>query len=237
MTSFAWPLVVFAARFLDRDEHEAVLGDLVEGGESAWQGLRAVLGLVLRRQALLWKAWRPWFASFVITIPASYLLSGVSISVTCTAERVLWHKDLCPMLPTGHEGYGLLLCHAVLLVVCAWAAGFLVGSLARRTVWVSAVLCVLPTLATLPSAFEMDPFLRWSMVLFLAPAVVGVLQAFRFGTMKLPSATLIAVTVTILLLLAWTNHALWVYNWFLLVPTWCLVATAHSPRRSLRAAA
>ena len=139
------------------------------------------------------------------------------------------------MLPTGHEGYGLLLCHAVLLVVCAWAAGFLVGSLARQTLWVSAALCGLPTVATCPWPLEMDPFLRVSLVLFLAPAVVGVLHAFRFGSVNLSSATFIAVTVTILMLLAWTNHALWIYNWFLLVPTWCLVATAHSPRISLRA--
>ena len=39
MTSNLWPLVEFAARPLDRDEREAVLGDSLESGESASRAL------------------------------------------------------------------------------------------------------------------------------------------------------------------------------------------------------
>ncbi len=59
MTRVDWSLVQIAAQLLERDEREAVLGDLVETGESAWQGLLDVLGLVIRREATVWKTWRP----------------------------------------------------------------------------------------------------------------------------------------------------------------------------------
>ena len=56
MTSAGWSFVGAAARLLARDEREAVLGDLVEAGESVWQGLFGVLGLVFRREAVFGKA-------------------------------------------------------------------------------------------------------------------------------------------------------------------------------------
>ena len=49
MTSTYWPLLEVAARLLERDEREAVLGDVQETGEGAWRGLLDVLGLVVRR--------------------------------------------------------------------------------------------------------------------------------------------------------------------------------------------
>ena len=67
------------SRLLERDEREAVRGDLVEAGESAWQGLLDVLGLVVRRQAMLWKNWRPWLATFGVALPCTLLLMGFSL--------------------------------------------------------------------------------------------------------------------------------------------------------------
>lgn len=40
------------SHLLERDERDAVQGDLLESGESPWQSLLAVLGLVIRREAL-----------------------------------------------------------------------------------------------------------------------------------------------------------------------------------------
>ena len=76
-----WPLVELAARPLGRDEREAVLGDSLEAGDSIWKTLFGVFGLVLRRQLLRWRSWRPWFATFLLALPAGYLLISVSISV------------------------------------------------------------------------------------------------------------------------------------------------------------
>src|SRR5690349_16082303 len=82
MTSVGWSLVEAAARLLARDEREGGLGDLVEASESTWQGLLGVLGLVFRREAVLWKSWRPWLAGFRVALPSSFLLMGVSLSVS-----------------------------------------------------------------------------------------------------------------------------------------------------------
>ncbi len=123
MTSPLWSLVEFAARPLNRDEREAVLGDSIESGESASRALAGMLGLVVRRQALLWKSWRPWLSVFSLACPAPYLLVSVSISVTCTFERLMGMK-ICHWAPTGHEGFLMLLCHIFLLITWSWAAGF-----------------------------------------------------------------------------------------------------------------
>ena len=88
MTSSLWSLVELAARPLDRDERDAVLGDSLEAGDSSWRALSGVLGFVLRRQLLLWKGWRPWLA-FGFAVPCTWLLMVVSLSVTCTSERLL----------------------------------------------------------------------------------------------------------------------------------------------------
>jgi hypothetical protein len=55
MRRIDWSLVEVASQPLERDEREAVLGDLLEADESAWHGLLDVLGLVIRRQVELWK--------------------------------------------------------------------------------------------------------------------------------------------------------------------------------------
>jgi hypothetical protein len=80
MTGVGWRLIDAVALLLERDEREAVLGDLVEAGESAWHGLLDVLGLVIRRQAVLWRSWRPWLAAFALALPGSLLLMGFSPS-------------------------------------------------------------------------------------------------------------------------------------------------------------
>jgi len=76
MTKATWSIVDVAARSLHPAEREAVLGDLNERGESAWQGLLDVLGLVMRRQAMLWRSWQPWLTAFGVTVPCSFLLIG-----------------------------------------------------------------------------------------------------------------------------------------------------------------
>lgn len=70
------------------------------------------------------------------------------------------------------------------------------------------------------------------MLSFLVPAIVGVRHGLRWPRISLTGASGLAVVVTILMSVAWTSHALWVYNWFLLAPVWCLVVAARvaSPR-------
>lgn len=115
MNGIVWTLTGLVATLLDQDERDAVLGDLLETHESPLRGFLGVLGLVSRRQAALWKSPRPWLAGFAVALPCSYLLMHVSLSVTCTYERLVNHR-LYTWWHTGHEGFPLLLCHILLLI-------------------------------------------------------------------------------------------------------------------------
>src|ERR1700686_3180504 len=116
-------LVEVAARVLEPCEREAVLGDLAEVGESAWCALIGVLGLLIRRQTVLWKSWRPWLAAFGLALPASFLLMGYSVSVS-------WYWRNFAGLGAG---FWFLIINMFLLGAWSWTSGFVVGSVSRRT--------------------------------------------------------------------------------------------------------
>jgi hypothetical protein len=228
MSGIAWKLVGLVSEVLERDERDAVLGDLMEGDESGWRGLWEVFGLVFRRQAALWKSPRPWLAAFVVTLPCSYLLMHVSISVTCTYERLVNHRFYA-CWHTGHEGYPLLLCHIVLLIAWSWSGGYIVGSVSRRTLWMSAALSMAPAIFCLycwGSAFPS----RLCLFLFLVPAIFGVQRGLQNASISFRTAFLLAMTITVLMISAWSKQALWIHNWALILPAWYLTATALRPR-------
>ena len=72
----------------------------------------------------------------------------------------------------------------------------------------------------------------FDLALFLVPAIWGVCQGLRVTRIKLSSAIVLAATVTVLMILAWSNGGLWVLNWALLWPTWYIVATARRDGRA-----
>ena len=75
MTQACWHLVEILSRMLNSDERQAVRGDLQESGETSIHALWDVLGLVVRRQAVMWNDWRPWLALIALIGPVSVLLS------------------------------------------------------------------------------------------------------------------------------------------------------------------
>jgi hypothetical protein len=217
MTRIAWSLVDAVSQLLERDEREAVRGDLAEAGESAWQGLAAVAGLVIRRQALLWKNWRPWLAAFGLALPSSFLLMGFSLSVSHAYQQFL----NTPM----RAGFSLFVCNVLLLAGWSWTGGFVVGSVSRRTVWVSAVLSFLPCLFCL-ERFRMESLSRFCLLLFLPPAIWGVWRGLRIARIKPSAAIVLALAVTALTIPMWSSKGAWIPNWALSWPAWYLVATA-----------
>jgi len=60
---------------LDPRERESVLGDLAECGTSGGRAFFEVLGLVARRQLLIWTDWRPWFGLIGIVGISGFCLS------------------------------------------------------------------------------------------------------------------------------------------------------------------
>jgi hypothetical protein len=232
MTSNLWPLVELAARPLERDEREAVLGDSLEAGDSVFQALFGVLGFVFRRQLLLWRSWRPWLSVFVFGVPSTVLLMYVSVSVTCTFDRLMGFQ-ISHWAPTGHEGFGLLLCHIFLLIAWSWTSGFTLGSLSPRTLWLNATLGLFLALyfADHFRHFGSESLTNLSPFLFLVPAIWGVRQGVCTVRLRRIPALLLAATITVLMIAAWTNSALWILNWLLLCPAWFLVVTARRAAR------
>jgi hypothetical protein len=226
MTGIGWPLVDVVSQLLERDEREVLRGDLTEARESAWQGLLDVLDLVIRREAALWKNWRPWLTAFGLALPGSLLLMGVSVSISSTYQRLIGPGILDPSSLAIHDGFSLLMCHILLLLGWSWTGGFVAGSVSRRTLWVSAVACCSPCLFCL-TRFRIESLSRLCLLLFLLPAIWGVRQGLRMPRIKRSSAIVLAVALTLLMILAWTNRGLANPNWALIWPAWYMVATAR----------
>ena len=219
MTRGGRSLVEMAARLLAAEEREPVLGDLAEAQASAREGVLEIFGLVIRRQAALWCDWRPWLAAFGVALPGTLLLEGVSLSVSCTFQRLSGVAVYGWCSRTGQEGVPLLLCHILLLLAWSWTSGFVVGSLSRRTLWVSAAVALCPCVFCLAS-FREASVSRLCLLLFAPPAILGICHGLRLIRVKASMAVVTAVIVTALMLCAWMNEALWKLNWALIWPAW-----------------
>ncbi len=228
MRSILWSMVEIAAQLLEPDEREAVLGDLLEAGESPRQSLLAVAGLVIRRQAGLWRSWRPWLAAFGLALPCSLLLMGFSISVSRSYQEVIGPTLLKATGLKLGPGFMLLLCNVLLLAGWSWTGGFVMGSVSRRTVGVSAALSSLPCLFCL-GRFRIDSLSRFCLLLFLPPAIWGVHRGLQIAQIKLSSAIVLALAITALTIPTWNSAGPWIPNWALSWPAWYLVATAQKP--------
>jgi hypothetical protein len=211
-------LVGFVSHLLEPTEREVVLGDLEEGGDSARQSLVAILGLVIRREAALWRNWRPWLAAFGLALPFSFLLMGFSLSVSRAYQQYVG-------VHVG-PGFALLLCNVLLLAGWAWTGGFVVGAISRRTLWVSAALSFAPCLFCL-ERFRVESLSRLCLLLFLPAALWGARRGLQLVYIKRSSAIALAVGVTALTIPLWSSSGLWLPNWALSWPAWYLVATAR----------
>jgi hypothetical protein len=225
MTGIAQSLTGLIAGALEHNEREAVLGDLAEGGKSTWQGLVEVLGLVVRRQTALWSDWRPWLAAFAVALPSTLLLMGVSFSIGCTYRRLAGPAVCAACSPTAQEDTLLLLCQVLLLLSWSWTVGFVVGTVSRRTLWVSVLVALIPCIRCLILFHEVS-LSRLCLLLFLPPAILGAHRGLRRVRVHPGPAAALAATVTALMISAWSGSALWTLNWVLILPAWYIVISA-----------
>lgn len=223
-----WRLMGVVSLLLEPCEREAVLGDLVEAGEGGWQGFLAVLGLFIRRQTDLWRNWRPWLIAFGLAVPGSFLLMGFSLSVSRAYQQWIGPNLFRVAGLTIGPGFLLLLCNVVLLSGWAWTGGFVVGSVSRRTVWVSAALSFAPCLFCL-ERFRVESLSRFCLLIFLPPAIWGARRGLQIAHIKLTSAIVLALGLTVLTIPTWSSKGSWIPNWALSWPAWYLVATARRP--------
>jgi hypothetical protein len=210
-------LAEMATIFLAPKDRDAVLGDLSETGASGWSALHSVLGLVVRQQIELWRAWQPWVANSVV-FAGSLLLLGVSFGLSVDSRHLL----------RGERGYVSVLCEALLMLSWAWTSGFVVGSLSGKTQWVSSILCAIPSLSCV-LRFQDTSLSRLCVLLFLLPGVAGAVQGVRRARLSRTTALILAITMTALMLV-WGG--MYMRNWFLFLPAWWLVAHAERSKFS-----
>ena len=204
-------LLNLTARMLEPREREVVLGDLAEADAGVLQSVSQVLDLGIRRHAALWADWRPWLTGFGLTLPGSFLLMGVSLSVS---QACLQFGGVGPM-PAG--GLTWLLTQMCLLLGWSWTSGFVVGSLSRRTLWASIALCCWPCFVCL-SKFHLEALSPACLLWFLIPAGLGAGQGMRGSRVSLRTAVMITFAVTLAMVIAWHGNA---QRWW--SPPWWLV--------------
>jgi hypothetical protein len=156
MNRIGWWLVEIASRALEAQERDAVRGDLAESGETAGQALGGVLGLVLRRQAALWKDWRPWAVLTALIVPLAMLLSVMSRITAAQSATYTWlyaNNWDWALLRYAEFWYELrdsivfLFMRCFPLVCWSWTAGFVLGSVSRRLAPTNALLFCLALLS------------------------------------------------------------------------------------------
>lgn len=230
MTDRRWALVEVTARLLEPCEREAVLGDLLEAGEAPWRGSLDILGLATLRQLLHWKSWQPWLATLGLALPGSFLLMGISVSISSLSIHLIDFNLLGGSSPV-HDGFSQLLCAGLLLAGCSWACGFVVGSLSPRTLWVSITSSCFACSFCF-ARFREPTLSRFCLFLFLLPAIWGLRQALRSIRVNLALATSLAIAITTCSVVLSNRNSMWTWNWALVWPAWYITLNAMRERRS-----
>jgi hypothetical protein len=216
--------VELLARGLGSEDRETVLGDLAEAGETGGAAVLSVAGLVVRRQLPVWRNWRPWLAAFGLAMPASFLLMGFSVSIAQSYQSVIG-SAVSP-------GMTVLLCDIGLLAAWSATGGFALGTISRRTTWISAAFSILPCVFCL-SRFRIDSLSRLCLLLFLPPAIAGLCFGLRTSRIRFGASLAVAIVTTGLTIPHWNKPGAWLPNWMLSWPAWYLVAIAWR-RKELR---
>ena len=141
------------SRLLERDERDAVLGDLQESRRSGSRALLDVLDLVIRRQARLWMGWRPWLVLFGLILPIGMMLSIFSRQTSDGSAVYFWmYANNWDAALTHNPGFWRLFADTAasvllsyLTLACwSWTGGFVLASLSRAMSALSALLfCVI----------------------------------------------------------------------------------------------
>jgi hypothetical protein len=227
-------LVELVSRLLEPDEREAVRGDLKESGETSARALRDLLSLVARRQAALWKDWRPWLALVGLAVPLGVLFSVVAQHTAETSATYAWmYVNNWTMTYIENAGFRQeLLLYALsfavgylTLIWWSWTIGFALGSLSRGAVWINGAFfgVVLfgrllfveqrsygDNAAAFASGFYRSVFpVIVRITLVLIPAAWGMYKGSRLGALSLWQTALWAAALTGLSV--WSGTFAWWY--------------------------
>ena len=145
-----------------------------------------------------------------LTLPASFLLMGVSLSVSQACLQLVEASS------TTRGSLTWLLTQLCLLLGWSWTCGFVIGNLSRRTVWASIVLCSWPCFVCL-SKFQLQALSPVCLLWFLLPAALGVRRGLRQSRISLAASISLSLVLSAAMLIAWSGGAerCWSPPWWL----------------------
>lgn len=200
--TYSW-LVDRLSRQLEPDERDAVCGDFAESGVAGGTAFRNMLGLVVRRQFALWKSCRPWLGLAGLVAPVGVLLVLFASKVVGALGQWVWNNAEygSELVSWEYSMAAVFMCTSVSLILWAWTSGFVLGSLARRTVWVHGAVFFLALsgfdiwMVSKSSLTIAVPALMAQVILLLLPAISGVRGGRRIGTLTVGQAVALALAV------------------------------------------
>jgi hypothetical protein len=214
MRTLAGWLADFLCRPLIPDEREAVLGDLNEHGATNWNIVYELLTLLLHRQSLHWRVWRPWLVLICVVAPTGLFLSEVDHSVSSFIVMQVWTRSHSgawfQILLSGRQMALAVFCTSAAVAVNCWLSGFAASRLSRPTVWVSGSALFILWFSH-SKVLPLDSAVGWytltvQMILFVLPCVGGLLIGLKAGPFQFrTAAALFAVVGILTVLTTWTN--------------------------------
>lgn len=209
------------ATLLDPAEREAVFGDYAELALTDRQAVKSLMGLVVRRQLRLWTEWNPWFVLVAVIIPVCPLLARLCAGLTMGIWPSLWMKLHHGVSYRTGLSPGALLSEfcfqAAALITWSWTSGFALGTLSRRTIWISGTLFVGLYIDLATDGWLFSTVLSWStgwpwlpllidFLFVLLPVYCGIRQSSKVLNLKSPRMVLLALwTITMGGLVLWTQ--------------------------------
>jgi hypothetical protein len=134
-------------RTLEPELQDAVVGDVAELNIRDGRAVCELLGLVLRRQALLWKTWRPWLGLIGIVGPVGVFLSHICVGVLGGLfMQVLVYWEFGVPYSSGlteAQEIESFVCGSLAVVCFSWTGGFVLGMLSGGTLYVNGTLLCL----------------------------------------------------------------------------------------------
>jgi hypothetical protein len=238
MTSLSSWCFDLISRLLDDGEREVLRGDLAEAHISGGQAVCELLGLVARRQAILWKSLPPW----IVLIAVIYLLVPLlALCLDATRETLAASLNQPPDAPLHFRC--VLVSGSCLTFLWAWDCGFVLAAISPRTVWITVPLFYLAAFVGVPySPFGQRAFLRqWNggfdqnwptllvnVALFLLPSIWALRHGLHTSKIRLTTtlfrAALLAMLVAALSWsAAWDREAAGDRLWGYAILSWPLV--------------
>lgn len=219
-------IVAALSRLLEPAERECVCGDLQELHLSTLTAARNILGLVIRRQLAEWSHWGAWVALLgVAGFAGCYLSESVANVDTALFLQIRTYLTYGVAYEPGGVSVAQQITYlataAIAMLLSAWASGFALAALSRRTAWITGFLfywmvrdswivrmtltgnlVLKHPLGFKTMLFSLSP-LQPIMIVILLAMFLGVRSA-RKGALKQSTRVLLpGIGLTLVVLLAW----------------------------------